>query len=91
MKVERVRKKKYSGLSETSPQMPDVGADWRAVILQLTVKRENKMLGQQSGELPINAVSDQTVEGLVFHPHLRTSHGSQTHLKEQEKTQNLEG
>ena len=50
--------------------MPDieVGSDWRGVILQLTVKRENKMLGQQSGELPINAVSAQTVEGLVFHP-----------------------
>ena len=48
--------------------MPDIegGSDWRGVILQLTVKRENKMLGQQSGELPINAVSDQTaVEGLV--------------------------
>ena len=45
--------------------MPDIegGSDWRGVILQLTVKRENKMLGRQSGELPINAVSVQTVEG----------------------------
>ena len=36
------------------------GSDWRGVILQLTVKRENKMLGRQSGEPSINAVSDQT-------------------------------
>ena len=51
---------------ETSPaQMPDIegGSDWRGVILQLTVKRENKMLGRQSGEPSINAVSDQTPAG----------------------------
>ena len=51
---------------ETSPaQMPDIegGSDWRGVILQLTVKRENKMLGRQSGEPSINAVSDQTPTG----------------------------
>ena len=45
--------------------MPDIegGSDWRGVILQLTVKRENKMLGRQSGAPSINAVSDQTPTG----------------------------